>query len=168
MSLTMMSKAGLRLVLGLVNLVVLGLVMTSVAEAGPQYVGRDGLAVGGYDVVSYHTGETPVEGLETITTQYNGVTWQFASEAHRDLFLADPMRYAPAYDGHCAYAAAHGNKTRTDPLAYAVVDDVLYLNFSPRIQNRWAEDVPGYLERSEANWPELVDEPAARPSRWGG
>jgi hypothetical protein len=140
--------------------------LTAAAQAGEQYIDRSGAAVGGYDVTTYHSAETPVEGLEDITAEHNGAVWRFASEDNRERFLADPEAFIPAYDGHCAYAPADGRKVRTDPLAYRVVDGVLYLNFDRRIQRRWEEDIPGYLEQSEANWPELEPEPAARPSRW--
>lgn len=133
------------------------------ALAGEQFVDGEGRPVGGYDVVSYHTQDAPVMGDPDIRADYNGVTWYFASEANRDAFLAHPQRYVPAYDGHCAWALADGRKVRTDPLAYRVVDGVLYMNFSPRIQRRWEADIPGYLEQSEAEWPGLEDEPAARP-----
>ncbi|WP_203292020.1 YHS domain-containing (seleno)protein [Maricaulis parjimensis] len=157
------AKLVLRCSLGLINLAVAVFFFSSVAMAGEQFVDGEGRPVGGYDVVTYHTDAAPLTGDPGISADYNGVTWYFASEANRDLFLAHPQRYVPAYDGHCAWALADGRKVRSDPLAYRVVDGVLYMNFSPRIQRRWEEDIPGYLEQSEALWPELESEPAARP-----
>jgi len=161
------AKTVIRLSLGLLNLGLAVVFLTGLAFAGDQYVGRDGLPVGGNDVVSYHTESEPVAGLATIFAKHNGVIWQFSTQANRDLFVADPARYVPAYDGHCAYALAEGRKVRSDPSAYRVVDGVLYMNFSPSIQQRWEQDIPGYLGRSQAEWPALEPEPAARPSRWG-
>ncbi len=163
MSTVFAAKLALRLGLGLINLAVAVFLFTSMAMAGEQFVDAEGHPVGGYDVVSYHTAPAPLPGDPDITASYNGVTWLFASTANRDLFLAHPQRYVPAYDGHCAWALADGRKVRSDPLAYRVVDGVLYMNFSPRIQRRWEEDIPGYLEQSESHWPELEPEPAARP-----
>jgi hypothetical protein len=156
----------LRHVLGLLSLGIVAALGCEVALAGDQYLDRNGLPVGGHDVVSYHNEPAPLEGLETVTAVYNDVTWRFATAENRDLFVADPARYAPAYDGHCAYALANDSKARTDPDAYLVVDDVLYLNFSMSIHRRWLEDVSGYLLQSDANWPRHEGEPAARPSRW--
>ena len=160
------AKMLLRLGLGAINLGLIIIFLAGPAFAGEHYLDRDGRPVGGYDVVSYHTEAAPLDGVDAFTAEHNGVTWYFASAANRDLFTADPARYAPAYDGHCAYAAANDRKTRTDPLAYRVVDGVLYMNFSRNIQARWEEDIPGYLQQSEANWPDLEPEPAARPGRW--
>ena len=155
-----------RAVLALFSLLAVLILPAGTASAGEQYVDREGRAVNGYDVVSYFTQAMPVMGLDSITAEYNGATWWFASEADRALFLAEPARYAPAYDGHCAFALADGRKVRSDPLAWQIVDGRLYLNFSPAIHRRWQVDIPGYLARSEANWPQLEPSPAARPSRW--
>lgn len=155
-----------RAVFALFALITLSVLTAGTAQAGEQYTDRDGRAVNGYDVVSYFNDAMPVMGLESIMTEYNGASWWFASEADKALFLADPARYAPAYDGHCAFALADGRKVRSDPLAWQIVDGRLYLNFSPDIHRRWQQDIPGYLARSEANWPALEPQPAARPSRW--
>ncbi|OLF74132.1 hypothetical protein AWH62_08320 [Maricaulis sp. W15] len=160
------AKFVVRLGLGLANLVLAALFLAGIADAGEPYLDRDGRPVGGHDVVSYHTSDAPLPGLDSITAEYNGVTWYFATEDNRDLFVANPARYAPAYDGHCAYALANDRKVRSDPLAYRVVDGVLYMNFSASIQERWERDIPGYLEQSEANWPAHEGEPAASPRRW--
>lgn len=59
-------------------------------------------AVGGYDPVAYFTEGKPVAGKSGITHSWKGVTWRFASEKNRDLFKADPTKYAPQYGGYCA------------------------------------------------------------------
>jgi len=167
MSLLLTAKTMLRVSLGAANLALVFFLLAGAAFAGEQFVDREGRAVSGYDVVTYHTSGEPVMGLASISAEYNDATWYFASEANRDLFLEDPQRYAPAYDGHCAWAAARGYKARTDPQAYRIVDDVLYMNYSPRIQRRWEGDISGFIEQSEANWPDIEDEPAASPrSGW--
>jgi len=165
MSLLLTAKTVLRLSLGAANLALVFFVLCGVAFAGDQYADREGRAVGGYDVVSYHTGAEPVPGDPDIAASYNGVTWLFASEAHRDAFLEDPQRYAPAYDGHCAWAAARGYKARTDPQAYRIVDGRLYLNYDAGIQRRWERDIAGFITQADANWPEIEAEPAADPPR---
>ena len=55
-----------------------------------------GVAVGGYDPVSYFTQNKPVRGSKEFTARHDGVSWWFASAANRDAFLANPDRYAPA------------------------------------------------------------------------
>jgi YHS domain-containing protein len=59
-------------------------------------------AVGGYDPVAYFTEGRPVAGKSAITHQWKGAAWRFASEKNRDLFKAEPAKYAPQYGGYCA------------------------------------------------------------------
>lgn len=135
------------------------------ALAGEQYVDRQGRAVGGYDVVSYHLSETPMPGLDSISAEYNGATWLFATQANRALFLADPERYAPAFDGHCVFSAANDGKGGSDPMSYLIEDDRLYMAHSRRVRDRVQRRLDVTLEDAEDNWAKLEVEPAARPWR---
>ncbi len=91
--------------------------------AGPAFAGGAvnktvfGTALKGYDPVAYHTVGKPVEGSRRISYKWRNATWRFASMKHRDLFAADPNRYAPAYGGYCAYGMAQGAKVDIDPSA---------------------------------------------------
>lgn len=58
------------------------------------------------------------------------------------------------YGGWCAYGAAKGYAADTDPEnAWSVHDGKLYLNWDSGVKQTWSEDIPGYLAKSEANWP---------------
>ncbi|MCU0909974.1 MAG: hypothetical protein MUE98_01095 [Rhodobacteraceae bacterium] len=147
--------------------------MTAVAApavAGEQYVDATGFAVSGYDVVSYFdlpqsaVGEpqqSPLAGSASITAEYNGARFAFATEANRDRFLADPARYVPQYDGHCAYGVAQGGKVPGNPTLWRIVDDRLYLNITPNVVGFWEADIPGNLRTSEANWQTLEPQAAS-------
>ncbi|MFT6255288.1 MAG: YHS domain-containing protein, partial [Granulosicoccus sp.] len=62
-----------------------------------------GIAIRGTDTVAYFTQGKPVKGSDEFTTEWQGVTWKFASQMHLDLFVATPEKYAPHYGGYCAY-----------------------------------------------------------------
>lgn len=137
--------------------------------AGEQYVDESGYALSGYDVVAYFdeaqspVGEAqpaPTPGKASITAEWNGAVWAFASEENRARFLADSEAYAPQYDGHCAFGVAKGGKVPGDPQRWRIVDGKLYLNLQQSVQEMWLQDIPGHLEASEANWPGLEDAPA--------
>jgi YHS domain-containing protein len=115
----------------------------------------DGVALGGYDAVSYFSGREPVMGEAAITADYGGATYRFASAASRDIFKAKPEKYAPEYGGYCAYAAAKGALAPGDPMAWSVVNERLYINLSPTIRETWSKDIPGYIAKADANWPSL-------------
>ena len=59
-----------------------------------------GVAIKGYDPVAYFTEGEAVKGKSEFTHSWNEAKWYFASEANRDLFAADPERYAPQYGGY--------------------------------------------------------------------
>lgn len=143
------------------------------AYAGPQYVDESKFAISGYDAVAYHELEQSpvgqsqpeaVPGRTDITAEYNGSTWAFASEANRDTFLADPAKYAPQYDGHCAYGVAQGGKVPGNPNLWRIVDGKLYLNINPPVVGFWEEDIPGQISTAEGNWTSLEDQAASAKS----
>jgi len=55
------------------------------------------LAIGGYDPVAYFTDGKPTHGLPDFEYQWDEHRYRFASAEHRDLFKADPVRYAPPF-----------------------------------------------------------------------
>lgn len=115
-----------------------------------------GIAVKGYDMVAYFIAGGKAKGDKNITHDWNGATWRFSSEENRDLFAADPEKYAPQYGGYCAYGVAKGATVSFDPDAWKIVDDKLYLNLSKSIQKKWEKDIPGYIETANSNWPGLI------------
>jgi YHS domain-containing protein len=117
-----------------------------------------GTAIEGYDPVAYFEEGKPVEGDSDYTHEWMGATWYFASAANRDLFAADPQKYAPQYGGYCAWAVANGYTAKIDPQAWAVVDDKLYLNYSLEVQKQWQQDVPGNITKADGNWPGIRTE----------
>ncbi|MCA1298936.1 YHS domain-containing (seleno)protein [Stappia indica] len=128
------------------------------ADTGPVFTGIiDGVAVGGYDPVSYFTDGGPRPGSPEIATSYRGASWYFANAENRDRFLADPQAYAPAYGGYCAWAVAQGNLAKGDPAYWDIVEGRLYLNYDRAVQIRWRKDIPGFIVKSEENWPGLVE-----------
>jgi YHS domain-containing protein len=59
-----------------------------------------GVAIKGYDPVAYHTEGRAVEGKSKFSYNWNDAKWYFSSAENRDLFAADPERYAPQYGGY--------------------------------------------------------------------
>jgi hypothetical protein len=120
----------------------------------PVLVDRDGVAVGGYDVVAYFTQGRAVKGDAALAHEWGGATWRFASPEHRARFAADPAAYAPRYGGWCAFGAAQGYAAETDPVdAWTIRDGKLYLNWDAGVKARWLRDVPGHVGKADTNWP---------------
>lgn len=139
---------------------------TGIAIAEPAFAaGLDvnttvtGLALRGYDPVSYFANKKPIMGDFTITAEYNGATYRFSSEAHKAMFEKDPAKYVPQYGGFCAFGTSQGYKVDGDPNVWKVVDDKLYLNLAPAVAERWVKDIPGYVKSADKNWSSIKDKP---------
>src|SRR6202048_5511838 len=65
------------------------------------------LSISGYDSVAYFTDGKPVQGKAEFEYLWQKLRWRFASGEHRDLFVKDPNRYAPQYDGYCAMGTSN-------------------------------------------------------------
>jgi len=124
----------------------------------PVYKFSGGLALKGYDAVAYFNDGNAYQGSEEFTHEWNGAKWRFVSAANRDAFAIDPQKYAPQYGGYCAWAVGHGYTAKGDPEAWKVVDGKLYLNYNKDVQAMWAQDIPGYIEKGDQNWPKFLRE----------
>ena len=114
-----------------------------------------GLAMQGYDPVAYFTEGEATKGSYKITTLHDDAMYRFASEENKAAFEANPAAYLPAYGGYCAFGAAMGFKFDGDPNHWKIVDNKLYLNLSQDIQERWEGDIPGFIQKADANWTDI-------------
>ena len=133
------------------------LVLAGPALAVDPTFNTDGTAIRGYDPVAYFTDGKPVEGKAEFSVDHNGAQWRFATAEHRELFAADPEKYAPQFGGYCAWAVANNYTAPIDPDAWTIKDDKLYLNYSKLVRARWALDKDGNIAKATANWPGLRD-----------
>ena len=128
------------------------------AEKAPVYTGLfNNVAVEGYDPVAYFTEGRPVKGDRDFTTDYNGAEFRFASQANLDMFLADPVKYAPQYGGYCAWAVSQGYTAKGDAEFWHIEDGKLYLKYNKSVQETWEEDIPGFITMADENWPSVLD-----------
>jgi YHS domain-containing protein len=134
------------------------------AFGGEQYVDGTGYAVSGYDVVAYHglaQSAPAVPGRSDITATYNGAVFAFSSANNRDVFLSSPAKYAPQFDGHCAFGVSKGGKVPANPNLWRVVDGNLYLNITKNVAGFWTSDIPGNVSRGNSSWANLEAAPAS-------
>lgn len=120
-----------------------------------EYNIRKGLAIDGYDPVSYFAGKAE-EGSDKWSTQYKGVTYRFVSMTHRDEFRQNPDRYEPAYGGWCAYAMGDsGEKVKVDPETFKIIDNRLYLFYNfwgNNTLSTWNKDEATLKKKADTNW----------------
>ncbi len=131
------------------------LALSSTAAIGGEFFETDGVALRGYDVVAYFVTAKPQKGQPDHSYEYKGSKFYFVSEANRRAFMGAPEKYAPQFGGYCAYGTAQGYKVSTQPDAFAIVNDKLYLNYNKDVLGIWRKDVSGNIARAEKNWPEV-------------
>ena len=113
------------------------------------------VAIKGYDTVAYFTEGEAMEGSHEFSHRWLGATWHFASAEHRDLFAADPVKYAPQYGGHCADGVSFGTiTTNIDPRAWRIIAGKLYLNYDPGAADG-LEKNPTKVVSSAKYWPDV-------------
>ncbi|WP_020590826.1 YHS domain-containing (seleno)protein [Kiloniella laminariae] len=128
------------------------------AAENPVYTGLfSAVAINGYDPVAYFAQGKPVKGTEKLSYEWMGAEWYFSTEDNLSAFKSMPEKFAPQYGGYCAWAVAHGDTASTDPYAWRIVGDKLYLNYSQDIQKRWEKDIPGYIQSGDHNWPKVLE-----------
>ena len=126
----------------------------AVEPVNASFIG--GVAIDGTDPVAYFTEGRPVKGSRAYSYTWNGATWRFASAHNRDLFAANPERYAPQYGGYCAWAVSQGYTAGIDPSAWKIVDGKLYLNYSKGVQAKWLANTKDLIRQADRNWPKIL------------
>ncbi len=120
------------------------------------------LSISGYDSVAYFTDGKPVQGKTEFEYLWHKLRWRFANGEHRDLFVKDPSRCAPQYDGYCAMGTsneAEAHKDTVDPEAWAIVDGRLYLTHNQYWLQVWRQKAEEYIRRADASWQAVADLP---------
>jgi YHS domain-containing protein len=120
---------------------------------GGQAMGE--VAIKGYDTVAYFKDGKALKGSDSFTFPWHGMTWHFSSKENRDLFAGSPGKYAPQYDGWCAWAMTESRKAVTDPEVWKIVNGKLYLNCSKEAYEKWSKDIPGNIKKADSIWPTL-------------
>ena len=143
-----MSKPAIRTGLALVVLLAVAACTSLQARTFSDESG----AIRGYDPVAYHTEGKPVKGESRYTHSYNGAEWRFSSEENQRLFASNPERYAPQYGGFCAYGMSKGFVVQTDPNAWTIVDNKLFLNYSTGVRKTWLKDTDGNIAKADGHW----------------
>jgi YHS domain-containing protein len=122
----------------------------------PEVFATDEGAIRGYDAVAYFTESKAVKGSKQYSTVYNEATWCFVSEENLAAFKASPEKYVPQFGGYCAYAVSQDYTYETDPHAFTIVNDKLYLNYDLETSKEWNLKHEEYILMANKNWPEVL------------
>jgi len=126
------------------------------------FTDKKGVALGGYDPVTYFADGAPMKGHAKIEATFNGALYHFVSQDNRATFEKDPTKYAPAYGGFCGYAASVGKVRPADPRSWSVVDGQLIVQHTKGADELWQKDVACNKAKADKYWPYLIAAKAGR------
>jgi len=129
---------------------------TANAAGGINIDTSNGFAIHGYDPVAYFVSAKALEGNPALTYKFEGNKWMFVNQTNKLAFIANPEAYIPQYGGHCAYAASKNKIADSDPYAWTVHDNKLYLNYSIATRSTWLQERDTNILKANENWPELA------------
>ncbi len=145
----------------------ISLTLSFTAFAGTLNLAKDGLALEGYDPVSYFRFEAskqgPLKGDAKYEVKLEDAIYRFTNEANKQEFLKNPGKYRPAYGGWCAFAVAESKeKVEVDPKSFLLQEGRLllfYKGFLADTRHKWqntkTKSADEYLKEADAHWPEL-------------
>lgn len=138
--------------------------LSSALEGQQSYnLDGNGIALHGYDPVSYYAGE-PVKGKKDHTFMQGEVRYLFANRKNLSTFKNNPEKYRFAYGGWCAWAMLEGEKVDVDPERFKEVNGIIYLfynSFFTDTFQKWnklaAESSDSALiEKADGHWQQLA------------
>ena len=120
----------------------------------------DGVALGGYDVVSYRQEGGPRLGSNDFSAPHNGHEYWFVNESNRTSFLQEPEQYLPEYNGFCAITLALGRVTCPQFKNFKIEDNRLLLFEVTGFTNGrtlWNSDPDGFRDKADNNFRQIAD-----------
>jgi hypothetical protein len=111
------------------------------------------LAIKGYDAVAYFTIGSPARGLPEIEYEWDEHRYRFSRPEHRELFKADPVRFAPQFGDFCAMALALGEVDEANPEYWLIIDGKLYIFGKPTPLGPvlFQQDLVGNIDKASRN-----------------
>ncbi|WP_420582496.1 YHS domain-containing (seleno)protein [Reichenbachiella sp.] len=111
-----------------------------------------GVAIQGYDPVSYFVADKAKMGSEEYQYEWKDAKWYFVSEENKNAFIANPEMYAPQYGGYCGFAVNAGFSAGADPTSYIIQDEKLYLFNGAEVKAEAQAGGSEFFETANNNW----------------
>ena len=109
------------------------------------------LAIKGYDPVAYFTDAKPTVGLATIEYEWDEHRYRFSSPGHRELFKADPVRYAPQFANFCAISLSRGKVVVANPEYWLISENKLYIFGKPGGPKLFQQNLAANIAKANQN-----------------
>jgi YHS domain-containing protein len=114
---------------------------------------HSGLALFGYDPVSYYIDGAAIAGSPRFEMSFAGFTWRFRSEANRAAFRAQPGSYVPGFGGYDPIGVIRGVPVAGHPTVYTLYKNELFLFTTSENRDEFLQRPGALLESAKTAWP---------------
>ena len=115
------------------------------------------IALRGYDPVAYFTMGRPTPGSSEFEYLWDEHLYRFSRAEHRELFAADPIKYAPQFANFCAMALARGQIIEADPESWLISEGKLYVFALPIGAERFQQGLAGNVGKANEHRPLIIN-----------
>lgn len=120
----------------------------------------DGVAIDGYDLISYHQPDGPAKGAPEYAVALGDSSYHFIEASNKALFEENPEKYLPVYRGWCAATLAMGRLVCPDYTNFKLEDGrLLFFELAGFTNGRtlWNSDPQGFRQRADENASKLLN-----------
>lgn len=118
---------------------------------------QSGVAMAGYDPISYFLRGEGGYGDYHYEYFWSGAVWRFQNEGNLRAFREYPLIYAPQYGGFDALKMSSSVSVTPDPYYNDVYDNRLYLFHDKKNLDIWLRNREKYIRAAQKNWQLLHD-----------
>lgn len=115
-----------------------------------------GLAISGFDPVTYFSRGKPLQGRPEIEQRVAGVVWRFENEGNRAAFARTPDVYGPQFGGYDPVAIGRDTAVAGHPLIWALHGERVYLFYDDAARAEFLADPLRIIERARQKWPSVA------------
>ncbi len=128
---------------------------TMKGKARPN-VDKHGVILKGYDPVAYFKVGKAVKGNPAHRSSFGGATYFFSSAANKAEFDKNPTRFQPQFGGWCAHSMAQGKLADSDPNAFAIYQNKLFVCTTPAAAADFKAHAATLLPQADDHWRQWV------------
>jgi YHS domain-containing protein len=110
------------------------------------------LALDGFDVVTYFDLTGAKRGTDKYQAVFEGKRYLFSDAVNQQKFAADPERYLPQFDGHCAQSLTMNENILANPEIFTLKSGKLYLFSDEQGQMQWNANSNESVLAANKNW----------------
>lgn len=114
-----------------------------------------GVALGGYDPISYFIRGRGVEGSDVYEYFWAGAVWRFENEGNLKAFRDSPLIYSPQFGGFDATKMSVSVQVSPDPRYSDVFENRLYLFHSQKNLDIWKQSRSKFVKSARSHWLDL-------------